>query len=282
VTRQADLFTKTASEIVAEAVERFRPVAVFACFSGGNDSVAMAHWMVENVPGTRLVFINTGVGVQQSIEHARDTCKNMGWDLTEIRAKEDCGQDYDYWVRRFGFPGPHGHKLIYNRLKGRAIELLVRRTKNHRMSKVLLATGLREDESLRRMGYRGQEINRIGAQVWINPIYWWSRQQRDAYIATHSLPRNPVSETLGISGECACGAFAHPGEHEKLRQVDPDLAARFDRLHEETKDRFPWPWEGRPPKAPRPMRDVGPLCIGCEKSAIVQAELLDLAAADLV
>jgi len=139
--------------------------------------------------------------------------------------------------------------------------------------KVVLATGVREDESIRRMGYKGREINRKGAQVWVNPIYWWSTAERNDYLSSFQIIRSPVSQELGLSGECMCGAFAHPGELELLRKVDPDLAARFDRLHMEIKDRFPWTWEGRPPAKEGDRPEVGPLCIGCEKSAVVQAEL---------
>jgi hypothetical protein len=35
---------------------------------------------------------------------------------------------------------------------------------------------------------------------------------------------------LGKSGECMCGAYAHPGDLEALRQVCPELAQRLDAL----------------------------------------------------
>ena len=271
----SDLFARTAREIIDEAVVRYSPVAIFAGFSGGDDSLVLCHWMMNNVPGTRLFFINTGVGCRRSREFVWETQARYGWPLIELRALEDCGQDYDEIVRKFGFPGPFGHQLMYRRLKERAIEKLVRDTKTRWRDKVLLATGVREDESIRRMGYKGREINRNGAQVWVNAIYWWSKAQRDDYLMHNQIIRNPVSRELGISGECMCGAFAQPGEHERLRAVDPELAARFDRLHAEIKHRFPWCWEDRPPRKSKStnLPNVGPLCIGCEKSAIVQSEL---------
>lgn len=270
----SDLFARSAQEIVSDAIQRFHPVRIFAGFSGGNDSLALCHWMMSNVPGCELFHINTGIGIPRTRQFVHDTARHYGWPITEIRAKEDCGQDYDELVRRFGFPGPYGHQLMYRRLKERCIELLVRRVKTRRMDKVLLATGLREDESVRRMGYKGREINRKGAQVWINPIYWWTRSDRDAYLDSYKIERNPVSVDLGISGECLCGAFAHPGELDRVRAVDPEVAARIDALHEEIKGRFPWGWEERPPTVAAPDRpSVGQLCAGCEKSAVVQAEL---------
>ena len=42
---------------------------------------------------------------------------------------------------------------------------------------------------------------------------------------------------------------------------------------------FTWGWEGRPPKGGFNKDQLGlfehPLCVGCEKSAIVKAELAD-------
>lgn len=273
-----DLFSREPADVVAEAIELHHPVKIFAGFSGGNDSLALARWMMENVPGCELFHIDTGIGVKQSRQFVRDTADQYGWPLTIIRAKEDCGQDYDAIVRRFGFPGPRSHQLMYRRLKERGVELLVRRNKTQRLDRILLATGIRADESIRRMGYKGREINRKGAQVWVNPIYWWSQEYRDDYLMERQVRRNPVSQALGISGECLCGAFAHPGELERVRTIDPEVAERIDRLQEEVAGRFPWGWEGRPPPkdegAPKPS--IGALCRGCEKSIIVQDEIRDM------
>lgn len=267
------------------------PRRYYAGFSGGNDSIALCHWMMNNVPGCELFHINTGIGIKATREYVLDTCAAYHWPITVINALEDCGQDYDAFVRQFGFPGPPGHHMMYARLKERAVRVLVRRAKLTLKDKVLIATGLRQDESVRRMGYGGREINTVGAQVWVNAIYWWTKAARDAYRTLHNLPINPIAVKLGMSGECLCGAFAHPGELELVRSVDPETAARIDRLHDEVKDRFPWGWEGRPtPKRKKtnyadPIYDeiagpIGPMCGGCQKSAVVQAELNDVS--DLV
>jgi 3'-phosphoadenosine 5'-phosphosulfate sulfotransferase (PAPS reductase)/FAD synthetase len=270
----SDFFARMAESIIAEAVDRFKPTRIYAGLSGGNDSLALAHWMMSNVPGTELFHINTGIGVKQAEPFVRETCEKYNWPLTVIRSKEDCGQDYDAIVRKHGFPGPYSHKFMYRLLKERGVRKLVREAKATRNEKILLAAGIREDESLIRMGYKDMEINRSGAQVWANPIYWWSKAERDQYLMVNQIRRNPVSDTIGISGECLCGAFAQPGELDRVRSVDPDAAARIDRLHQEIKDRFPWTWEQGPPREEKPSGRIGFLCIGCEKSSIVQGELL--------
>ncbi len=122
-----------------------------------------------------------------------------------------------------GFPGPGFHKRMYQRLKERAIRLLVKQHKRTRRGKVLIASGLRRDESVRRMGYRNREVNFVGCQMWVNPIFWWTKQDVYDYIKKHNLLRNPVAKILGMSGECLCGAFAHPGELEQhVRQLGDD------------------------------------------------------------
>jgi 3'-phosphoadenosine 5'-phosphosulfate sulfotransferase (PAPS reductase)/FAD synthetase len=268
----------TPHEIVNRAIEQYKPIAIYVGFSGGNDSRAVVHWMMNNVPGCRPVHFNTGIGIEATRVYVRETSKAMGWDLIEIRAKEDCGQDYDELCRRFGFPGPDGHRLMYQRLKERCVYELVKRAKvgHSRRAKVMIATGIRHDESVVRMGYAGREVNKVRAQIWTNPFYWSSQAERDAYNAASGMPRNPVADALGMSGECGCGAFAHPGELSRWRAVDPSFGARIDRLQSEVLARgFTWNWEGRPPKGGFNPGQLGflPLCVGCEKSAIVQEEM---------
>lgn len=264
-------------EIVTTAIERYKPVAIRVGFSGGDDSLAVTDWMMNNIPGCQPFHANTGIGIERTRQYVRDYCNRLGWPLTEIRAKEDCGQDYAELVKERGFPGPDHHKKMYDRLKGRAVALMVRRLKTQRADKVLIASGIRHDESLVRMGYAGREINTVGAQVWVNPLYWWTKSQRDAYIVERGLVGNPVTKELGMSGECGCGAFAQPGELKMWRRVDPDFGEYIDRLSDEAMARgFTWAWDGRPPAGGFNKDQVTmfmPMCFGCQKSAVVQKEM---------
>lgn len=273
--RQLDLFPSPQpgpEEIIAKALT-LNPVACFVGFSGGDDSLATAHWMMTNVPGCEVFHINTGIGIERTRVHVREVCAAYGWPLTEIRAKEDCGQDYDEIVRQHGFPGPGMHGRMYQRLKERGIRKLVasRKAKPHSREKVLIATGIRQDESQRRMGYGGNEVNFVGSQMWVNPLYWRTKAWFMDYIAANDLPRSPVSKMLGMSGECLCGAFAHPGEKALVRIVCPATADRLDRLEAEVRAAgHEWGWEDRPPRRiHRRAEKAGfrPMCVGCEKSA---------------
>ena len=98
------------------------------------------------------------------------------------------------------------------------------------------------------MRYVDREVNRDRSRIWCNPIFWWHGWDRDAYIAKHNLPINEVSATLGMSGECLCGAYAHPGELALIRCIDAPTADRITRLEGLVlASGFPWGWEGKPP-----------------------------------
>jgi 3'-phosphoadenosine 5'-phosphosulfate sulfotransferase (PAPS reductase)/FAD synthetase len=270
-----DLFTnpREPADIVADAMA-YNPVAIYAALSGGDTSLAMTHWMMSNVPGCRVFHANTGIGIEATRAFVRETCDKYGWPLDEIRAKEDCGQDYRSLVLEQGFPGPAHHKKMYARLKERPVRLLVSRAKrgHRRLDKVMIATGIYREESLIRMGYGDRNINFVGSQMWVNPMYWWPRERFIDYLAAHGIKRNPVAEKLGMSGECLCGAYAHPGEKALVRIVDPATAEYIDRLEVEVRAAgHDWGWEERPPSPAADTPDhpdlFMPFCRNCEKRA---------------
>lgn len=274
----------TPREIVAAAIEQYKPVAIYAGFSGGNGSRPTVHWAMNNVPGCEVMHLNTGIGIEAGRQYVRDTCKQYGWPLHEIRALEDCGVDYDAIVREYGFPGPDSHLYMYTLLKERCVAELMRRAKrgHKRSAKVMFITGIRHTDSIVRTGYAGHEITKIKAQIWASPIYWWTDAERDAYDTASGMPRNPTADALGMSGECGCGAYAQRGELARWEKVDPSFGVRIRRLESECFARgFTWRWEGRPPKGghnpAQGILDLSqmPLCTNCTKSAVVQAELAD-------
>ena len=272
---------RTPEDILAEEMSH-RPVAIYAAMSGGDTSLATAHWMMTNVPGCRVFHANTGIGIEATRAFVRETCEKYGWPLDEIRAKEDCGQDYRKMVLQYGFPGPGHHRKMYSRLKERPVRLLVKRAKQKRADKVLIATGIYHDESAVRMGYGDRNINFVGSQMWVNPLYWWPKAKFMGYLADHRIERNPVAEALGMSGECLCGAYAHRGEKALVRVVCPSTAAYLDDLERDVKAAgHEWGWEGKPPLGGAAKRAaasngdrpgvVMPFCPGCEKSENVGA-----------
>ena len=253
-----------AHRIIDVAVRRHKPVAVFAMFSGGHDSVCAAHVASQHPTFDGCVHINTGIGIEQTREYVRNTCREWGWPLIEYRAK-DQGQEYRAIVREKGFPGPHGHLFMYTRLKERCIRQLTRDHKAKASDRILCVTGVRREESARRMG-TVQTISREGARVWVAPLVDWTQATKGAYMAEHSLPRNEVVDLLHMSGECLCGAFAKPGELEEIGAWFPDVYAEIKALEREAKAvGVPCKWGQRPAEQTYvdPSQVDLPLCVAC-------------------
>lgn len=257
--------------IAQAALNLAKPVATFVGFSGGDDSLVTAHWCMNNVPGCKVLHANTGIGIEATRTFVRETCAKYGWPLVEIRAKEDCGQDYDAEVERYGFPGPGHHYKMYQRLKERCFLKALRDSKKSIHDNVVLFSGIRQDESVRRSGYH---YTVIGFQpeknlLWANPFYYRSKSWFMEYIKAHNIERNPVSKMLGMSGECLCGAYAHKGELALVKQVCPATYARLVTLEARVRAAgHAWGWEDAPPKDrhKKTKRMFMPACVGCEKS----------------
>lgn len=246
----------------------YNPAAIFALFSGGDGSLGATAWAMANVPNCQVAHIVTGIGIKRTTAFVQDTCAREGWPLTIIRAKEDCGNDYREIVKKHGFPGPASHRYMYVWLKERSINELVRRNKRERGDKVALLTGICHDDSVRRTGYGGHQIQQHGAKLWVNHMYWAGKSWMHQYILDRGLPRNPIAELLGMSGECLCGAFASPGELELIRMADPETADEIEDIQREVREAgWSWGWGCRPPE-PRDDRTPDmfmPMCVGCLK-----------------
>ena len=275
---QADLFVRPVSDpigraarILDVAIRRHKPVNVFAMFSGGHDSVCAAHVASQRPEFSGCVHINTGIGIEKTREFVRLTCQNFGWPLLEYHAK-DLGQDYDKLVLERGFPGPFHHRKMYNRLKERGIASLIRDHKTARPDRVMLVTGVRRAESARRMSTT-QTINRDGARVWVAPLVDWTGITKNEYMARHDIPRNEVVDLLHMSGECLCGAFAHPGELEEIGRWFPEEYQRIKDLEALAAEcGVPAVWGEAPPD--KSLDDEHqtemPLCVSCENRMVPQ------------
>jgi 3'-phosphoadenosine 5'-phosphosulfate sulfotransferase (PAPS reductase)/FAD synthetase len=241
-----------------EALDKWKPNAIFAGFSGGTDSLMGMHLLHELRDDVAALHINTGIGMKRTRQYVRDTCDQMGWDLYEYRA-EDYGYQYDDMVRGTvngvpgGFPGPPLHYAYYGKLKEVPIQRCHRDHKGKRGGKIALVTGIRKDESDVRAGYDARVIDELNGVVWINLIYHVPAHEKQKYINLHGLDTNPVSDVYGMSGECLCGAFDEDGgrlcelKSACKRFGEPETYERIVSLQKEVQDRYPWRWDERRP-----------------------------------
>jgi len=222
------------NDIVEEAIEKHKPIKTYLLSSGGNDSMVLLDYMANNIPiFDAVLHINTGTGVTENgipltSQFIREYCEGKGYPFVELHPPKSYEEVFLEEPIIDGLPGPGMHHVAYTRLKERPLMAFIKEQKQNWNDRIMFLTGIRFDESRIRMGYKASVIDRRGAAVWVNPIYFWSNEKMREYRAEHQLPQNPVSQHIHISGECLCGAFATPGELEEIRFFFPETATRIE------------------------------------------------------
>lgn len=278
--RRDEQLIEDAFTVLDEAHAEHNPRAWFTLFSGGHDSLTACavafEWAKARGIELSAAHIRTGTGIPDTTEFVKATCAAQGWPLRIF----DPPVPYEDIVLEYGFPGPAQHGLMYQRLKERCLRQLVREAKQDFHDRIGLVTGVRSDESLRRMRHVDR-IQRDGAQVWAAAIWNWSKIECANFsFKERGLERNPVVDLIHMSGECLCGAFARPGE---MQEIEGWFPAHADWLHElerkvAEKGLRAWRWGVRPPRIHREQMAMdfgadwddaplpGMLCVGCENT----------------
>lgn len=249
--------------IIDQAIAEHNPSHIFALFSGGHDSLAVTKIASQHPRFSGVVHCNTGIGIEETREFVRDTCREQGWPFMELLAPEGL---YESECLAHGMPGgPRQHGIIYQKLKDDQLRRLVREHKRFRGDRVGLVTGIRLGESERRMRVHPEPIRREYAQLWINPILAWSALDVSRFIDAHGLRRNPVVDKLHRSGECLCGALARPQEIEEIAFWYPDVARRIRALERQCHELgLPSRWGSTKATRVDPRQAWLPLCQSCE------------------
>jgi 3'-phosphoadenosine 5'-phosphosulfate sulfotransferase (PAPS reductase)/FAD synthetase len=263
-----------ARRIVDEAVDIYfqnhTVAARVILFSGGNDSTVLAHLFRDDA--THAAHINTGIGIEQTRQFVRDTC--MAWGLPLIERGPDAKDSYRHLVLDQGFPGPAQHFKMYQRLKERGLrKVRAEFITDPRTQRVLFFAGRRRQESARRAEI--PEHERIGSTVWVSPLANWSKLDLNAYRReVGDVPRNEVADTLHMSGECLCGAFAKRNELDEIGMWYPAVRDEINALEVEVRDagipepQCHWGWgaERAFQQSPDQMElfETGALCSSCD------------------
>lgn len=282
-----------AAAIIEKAISLHSPKHIFVCLSGGHDSMSMAHFAASVLGGrmTGVVHVNTGFGIEATRVYVREQCAHYGWRLLEYKATENVQADgtpdpmiYEDIVTKYGFPGPSQHRVMYTQLKERQLMRLARDYGATSAEPIMLCSGIRREESTVRMG-RAEEIHQFKGLLWVNPFIDMTGIDCNEYMAHHAIKRNLVKDTLHMSGECLCGAFAHPGELKEIELWYPKTAAEIRRIEAKVRAAgFPWGWEEGPPKwwgerkkaakygqqdafEAEAQEQIQYLCVGCNKRA---------------
>jgi hypothetical protein len=212
---------------------------------------------------------------------SRKTKTGLDFDVASLPSGswDDGGTAYEEYCFNFGMPGPAQHQRMFQRLKQRPIARFQREVKRShpRTATILIISGIRSDESAVRAGYRRDTQKEQGtSRVWVNPFYWNTSVDFEAYRQEFGLPRNPVKDCVGISGECNCGSFAGDNEIERIRTIDPGFARYLEGIARRAQTNgFPWDWGCEPPAWWRdarqgqlflfePIANFRPMCVGCK------------------
>lgn len=263
---------RTPEDVIEDAGENYGPFKETVCmFSGGNDSLAVAHRCREHYD--MLVWVDTGTAVPGVREFVEEMAV---WLKKPLRIYAPPAGQYERIVlggvkpsgvtcKPNGFPGPAMHPRCYRDLKERAIEAMRRDLKGgDRKARVLALSGIRRAESKRRAFRR--DVTKNGALIWCNPIIDWTSRDLLAYRREHDLPQSDVAALIHRSGECNCGAFARRGEREELKLWFPDwFAQTIEPLEEAARAAglkhslwgARWAEEGEP-------GHTGPMCSDCQ------------------
>ncbi len=262
---------------VVERAYQYGALEIRPLFSGGHDSLCAVHLASQHPRFKGTVYhINTGIGAAYTRRFVESVCEAQGWMLQVFKSKDT----YEQFIRDRGFPGPGRHDWVYNRLKGRCVQSMVK----GRAPKAMI-TGCRSQESVRRMGVTaaiqmGEVDRKTGKRfnlnrIWTAPCHDWSTAEQQLYMDEFGLPINKFKVAVGLSGECGCGAFAAPGEEELWREHAPEVGREIDRLTIIAKEcGMPCEWGKRPQNGEKTAASTGPLCSSCDRRALAAGFVL--------
>jgi len=251
----------------ADRINRREVAGTIILFSGGNDSTVLAHLMRGEA--THFGHANTGIGVEATRTFVREL--SHIWRRPLLERYPPPGSTYRDLVLSEGFPGPGKHWKMFQRLKLRAVEQMQAEliTTTPYRQRVMLLAGRRLVESARREQRDIPQVERNKSAVWVSPLRNWTALDMNEYRRRHpDCPRNPVADTLHMSGECLCGAFAKPDELDWIRLWHPEVERQIRALEAEADaagipaPRNRWGWGAyriSPKRAPR----TGVMCSSC-------------------
>lgn len=232
-----------AKRIVEMAIKKYNPKTILLGFTGGSDSLTLANVMEElNVPFTPFL-LNTGIGVEDQRVFIREYCQKKGWSLVE---QKPVYKLYKQMVVQNGFPGPAQHTVMFRNLKEKSLRVI---NAGFDCDTIVLS-GVRVAESEKRKINIKQEIQIVDKIKWVAPIMNWDSDDKTEFLEERNIELSHVSKSLGMSGECLCGAYAMPGEKEKLRSCGfLNEVKQIETLEKITQALgFTWGWDDLIPK----------------------------------
>ncbi len=215
---------KSPNEIMDEAISKYKLEKVYVLFSGGKDSVCVAHFIATNYPKLfgGCVFTNTGLSSNATRRFVIDYCKEMNWKLHMTWPSEN--ERYYKVVMKHGFARQGNHRLVMGYIKYHTWYYFLRE-RILKGEKCAFISGVRKRESMirnkRRLFTKSPVDNKSRFELFIKPFLYKNGTQLWEYYNKHGLKKTPVYEWLNKSGECLCGSFTETWELKMLEKFDP-------------------------------------------------------------
>ena len=208
-------------------------------FSGGRDS-ALACYIAKRVADVRgwefrLVHIDTTIAISETQEYVHRYAKWLNAELVVIRPKmtfREYATKYGMWPSLF----PYRFRWCMRRLK---LEPTIEYLRQNYRTGDLVVLGIRKRESKfrERLDYKVFDNhlygNKVAVQLWL-PLLNADDKTVKELAEKLNIPRNPVWDKIGISGECLCLAGTpihriilimrhYPEEFRQLLEIDREI-----------------------------------------------------------
>ena len=213
----------TPFEIMDDAISKYNLNKLYVLFSGGKDSVCIAHFISTNYPDkfAGCVFTNTGIASQETRKFVISYCKEMGWKLYMTWPSDK--ERYYNIVMKHGFARQGNHRLVMGYIKYHSWYYFLKE-KIIKGEKAAFISGVRKKESdirnKRRLYTKHPVDQRSRFELFIKPFLYKNGVQLWDYFIENNLKKSGVYEWLNKSGECLCGSFTEPWELKMLEKFD--------------------------------------------------------------
>lgn len=198
--------------------------------SGGNDSIAMLQWVIENrqhFPEERFIatYINTGWAISwwaDRMVKVKAFCEDN--DIEYVEIKPDLG--FEELVRKKGSFPNRIQKYCTFELK---VKPSVKWRKEQKLTpkNTIVLTGVRADESARRSHYTSTD--ELDGYFMLNPIVYLDDGQRDELIVRAGFDVLPTRS-------CECHPCIYEASKEALRRIEPHKVELIHNLEKDISD----------------------------------------------
>jgi phosphoadenosine phosphosulfate reductase len=283
---------KNAINTIRGTVSRneYRDLHVYVSFSGGKDSLVVLDLTKAALKQRefKAFFLNTGIEFPETVEFARNFCREMKVPLEEM------GSGSAFWeqIEKFGPPAKDFRWCCKVCKLASAGDLETGKgtcslPKNEASSAVAYLTidGKRKHESFSRARIAASETNPfVPAQLNIFPIRDWRALEVWLYIHWRGLSYNPLYDLGFERVGCWLCPSALAAEYARVKDLHPEMHARWNAfllewaktrgLSEEFIEHGFWRWKELPPKMLRLADELGISVLAKEKADDLEIEVV--------